>query len=1029
MFDSRIPEILGVAAQGRERAMAVRHIYLKIEQVFSYSTVEPEFKVMPPKQYRRDCMRNPGHESAVIPSAEVEARRLTALVYREYLDPGYLVPRPDKLVSADVNEPVFSRRVPGAVIYAQPRERLKIHVLNGDSTPHSFHVHGLRYGIDSDGAWPLGTQSSDGRRSDEICPNQSWTYTFDITEEMVGAWPFHDHARGLRASINRGLFGGIVVRTRELHEERLEELELPAQVRELLERRPRLTDTETQAFRESITEWAMQEHVHPFPHHPRVIEVPLFFHFMEGSTGTPAFDSGNIPPGGAFEVTFGAAATFSYHCSIHPFMHGTVNVVPGGQALASVQIKPADPALGLDMRFDPASVPVGPGGKVHWTNVNPLTTHTVTADAGAGISSYCFNGRSFVGNTPTILAHTEQRIRWYVFNLDLGEVWHNYHPHGQRWQFAGHTIDVRSISPAESFIVDTEAPPVLLLPDDIEDHQAPDKRLPGATSYELKGDFLVHCHIEMHMGQGLAAVVRSRQTVWLTPAQADQLAKETGLPMDPGDNSCPVVDLNRCAPPGCGTWLEVAGPPGVTMMHAALLPDTNKVLFWGYHHLVQSRLWDYSTPAGAYSNPANQPADVAPNPPDELFNNLHSAGHAFIDNAEGTVLAHGGESQGQQQSLLFHPATLRWEQITATARPRFYPSTLTLHDGKLLTIFGGTLFGFPEKSIEVYDPQTGTWPAPKALPPTFDYVYYPWTYLLPGGDLFIAGHQGVTRRFDWTANPIVDDPAQTWNTIAGDRSFMGDTGELGTSVLLPLRPPLYAPRVVIAGGDNGSLSPADRVSKVQLTAEMIDLSVPAPAWTAVPDMNVPRPRQFTATLLPDGKVFIVGGVPNSPGPAEIFDPDHPADGWLLCAPMNHVRGYHSSNILLADGSVLVGGDSSGGEDGANTPNERYFPGYFSQPRPVITGAPATVAHGAPFTVQTPNATSIAEVVLIRPGAVTHGWNQSQRFVGCAITGTAAGSVDVLAPPDGNVAPPGRYLLFVVDGARVPSVGRWIRVTP
>jgi hypothetical protein len=145
--------------------------------------------------------------------------------------------------------------------------------------------------------------------------------------------------------------------------------------------------------------------------------------------------------------------------------------------------------------------------------------------------------------------------------------------------------------------------------------------------------------------------------------------------------------------------------------------------------------------------------------------------------------------------------------------------------------------------------------------------------------------------------------------------------------------------------------------------------------------------------------------------------------------MNHIRGYHSSNILLADGSVLVGGDSSGGEDGATTPNERYFPGYFSQPRPVITAAPPAVAHGAPFTVQTPNATSIAEVVLIRPGAVTHCWNQSQRFVGCAITGTAAGSVDVLAPPDGNVAPPGHYLLFIVDGARVPSVGSWIRITP
>src|SRR5260370_19659000 len=106
--------------------------------------------------------------------------------------------KPDKLVAADVNEPVFSRRVPGALIYAQPGERLKIHVLNGDSMVHSFHIHGLRYGIDSDGSWPLGTQSVDGRRSYEICPNQAWTYTFDVTDQVLGASPFHHHSPLLR---------------------------------------------------------------------------------------------------------------------------------------------------------------------------------------------------------------------------------------------------------------------------------------------------------------------------------------------------------------------------------------------------------------------------------------------------------------------------------------------------------------------------------------------------------------------------------------------------------------------------------------------------------------------------------------------------------------------------------------------------------------------------------------------------------------------------------------------------------------
>ncbi len=155
---------------------------------------------------------------------------------------------------------------------------------------------------------------------------------------------------------------------------------------------------------------------------------------------------------------------------------------------------------------------------------------------------------------------------------------------------------------------------------------------------------MVHCHIETHMAAGLAGVVRAQQTLWLTPQQEARLAKETGLPLDPGTNDCVTVDLDRCLAVGCGKWEEVDGAPLVTMMHAALLPNTRRLVYWGYHRVDQSRLWDYSTAVGAYSAPTNQPADVAPAPPDELFCNLHSAGHAYLDNAEGTLLAHGGES-------------------------------------------------------------------------------------------------------------------------------------------------------------------------------------------------------------------------------------------------------------------------------------------------------------------------------------------------------------------------------------------------
>src|SRR5207253_4668755 len=142
---------------------------------------------------------------------------------------------------------------------------------------------------------------------------------------------------------------------------------------------------------------------------------------------------------------------------------------------------------------------------------------------------------------------------------------------------------------------------------------------------------------------------------------------------------------------------------------------------------------------------------------------------------------------------------------------RFYSTTFTLADGRILTLFGSA-----SKSIEVYDPVAGTWSGPFPCPASMNqHIYYPWTYLQPNGKLFIAGPHVPTQRFDWT--PAVAN-VEAFPTIAGNRST---AGERGTSVLLPLRPPAYVPRVLIAGGDP---TPA------QQTAEIIDLSAAMPAW-------------------------------------------------------------------------------------------------------------------------------------------------------------------------------------------------------
>ncbi|HET6777936.1 MAG TPA: cupredoxin domain-containing protein [Gemmatimonadales bacterium] len=41
-----------------------------------------------------------------------------------------------------------------------------------------------------------------------------------------------------------------------------------------------------------------------------------------------SFLSGNLTPGRTFEHTFGTPGTYTYHCSIHPAMRGTVTVTP-----------------------------------------------------------------------------------------------------------------------------------------------------------------------------------------------------------------------------------------------------------------------------------------------------------------------------------------------------------------------------------------------------------------------------------------------------------------------------------------------------------------------------------------------------------------------------------------------------------------------------------------------------------------------------------------------------------------------------
>ncbi|HET9642394.1 MAG TPA: galactose oxidase-like domain-containing protein, partial [Burkholderiaceae bacterium] len=83
-------------------------------------------------------------------------------------------------------------------------------------------------------------------------------------------------------------------------------------------------------------------------------------------------------------------------------------------------------------------------------------------------------------------------------------------------------------------------------------------------------------------------------------------------------------------------------------------------------------------------------------------------------------------------------------------------------------------------------------------------------------------------------------------------------------------------------------------------------------------------------------------------------------------------------------------------------------------------------YGQQFSVSTPDASRIASVALLAPGAVTHAFDENARYVPLAFS-VVNGALQVQAPASGNLAPPGYYMLFIVDGNGIPSVATWLRI--
>ena len=64
--------------------------------------------------------------------------------------------------------------------------------------------------------------------------------------------------------------------------------------------------------------------------------------------------------------------------------------------------------------------------------------------------------------------------------------------------------------------------------------------------------------------------------------------------------------------------------------------------------------------------------------------------------------------------------------------------------------------------------------------------------------------------------------------------------------------------------------------------------------------------------------------------------------------------------------------------------------------------------------------------MVRPGATTHADNFDQRYVDLSFS-VNGGAIQAIAPGTGAEAPPGYYMLFVVNSAGVPSIAPFVHL--
>ncbi len=608
------------------------------------------------------------------------------------------------------------------------------------------------------------------------------------------------------------------------------------------------------------------------------------------------------------------------------------------------------------------------------------------------------------------------------------------------------------------------------------------------------------------------------------------------------------------AEPGNNCPFETQGnPTGVTKANIACKPagvsvvvlPNGKLLYWdgleGEENIKYSIVIEYGDIAGNDQSrvldlkTAGSPSWTKPAPPDggakghsmyllpnapgpllkAVFNDQGpGSGALFCSDqvllSNGEVLSPGGtdyyaepripgtpfgvaELQGLTNTRIYNPRTNTWTQAGDMRYGRWYPSLVTLANGKVFVASGVTkllkpvytanplLSGTNVEQTETFDPATGKWTTnPQSA--THTLPLFPRLHLLPDGHVYYdAGGQTFNpagQSYDealWNIAASYDPKGQSWQylgipagvslDLARPLSTAITAGFRGSaaSVMLPLKPPYNSASFLDAGGVLGT-SPGVYLANSSSIIDTVRIDGSGEHFSSAPTPPLVNARWFSSTvMLPTGQAIAFNGAnrddvvgPGTSFPvtqAEMFDPA--AGKWTALANSGDPRTYHNTAALLPSGQVLIGGNAPistlyaynttlpGGfsNDFRDPSFQIYDPPYLKWgiAQPTITsvgplGTNRDVSYGQAINVGAllaPQASGVASVVLVRNTALTHVVDGDQRSVELPFT-VSGNTIHATAPPNGNVAPPGPYLLFVNEKTSkglIPSAAEQVFVGP